>query len=253
MPESPIEYSTGVARYLSLMYPPQPDPQRLGFFTLLRPQAQRFVDVGAGDGALAFDLANAGRNVTAVEPDDEMRTVLMTRLGAAPALQPFFTVVPWAQPLMETGYTYSVVTCMAVLHHLLEHRHRMELLRALRRLCEPGGAVVIEEPVASSGRSVQPKTLLKELSVGDAVLRHASEREPLDPDTWVTRWTFETLVAGRVAEEVTHEYRWKAHPLQHLLAEVEAAGLKLQALHRDFAGTQFRETADTSVIMVLAP
>lgn len=251
MPRRDDLYSGGAAPYLSLMYPAAASPDRLRFLTSVLRGADRFVDIGAGDGTLALSLARAGHRVTAVEPDSEMRTILTTRLAACPDLVSKVTVAATADALVRVGASYPVVSCQFVLHHMDEQEERLSLLRSLSTLCEPGGFVVVEEPTAASARSAQGKKIVKEQQVGDSMLVHTSERYPLDRDTWITEWRFQTLIQGRVIDEAEQKFCWKAYTSDRLTAEARAVGLQVHALYRDFDNNPFRPGVDQSVVMVL--
>ena len=95
-------------------------------------QARRVIDVGAGGGTFAVPVSQAGFDVTALEPDDGLRSSLAT-LGLRVATST--TELPAAS--FEYAYT------MNVLEHIADD---VATLRDVRRSLEPGAPLLIYVP-----------------------------------------------------------------------------------------------------------
>jgi SAM-dependent methyltransferase len=94
--------------------------------------AKRVIDFGAGSGTFAIPCAAAGFDVTAVEPDDRLRTML-----AAARIRAVADVAALPDQGFEFAYTLNV----------LEHiEDDVEALRALRAKLAPQGSLFIYVP-----------------------------------------------------------------------------------------------------------
>ncbi len=141
----------------STLYPPfeQTDTpaqrgarQALSLFTLQRARlvesvsaGRRLLDYGAGAGQFARFMAGRGFDVVGLEPYSLGRTLEEPSLKLVRA--------PLAEVKASLG-TFDVIT----LWHVLEHLERpLPLLRELRELLRPGGALVVSVPNFASWQS----------------------------------------------------------------------------------------------------
>jgi SAM-dependent methyltransferase len=94
--------------------------------------AKRVIDFGAGSGTFAVPCAAAGLNVTAIEPDDRLRAVLIQQgVRAAPTVD--------ALPDRAFEYAYT----LNVLEHIQDD---VAALRALRLKLVTGGRLFVYVP-----------------------------------------------------------------------------------------------------------
>jgi SAM-dependent methyltransferase len=94
--------------------------------------AQRAIDFGAGSGTFAIPCTAAGIDVTAVEPDDELRTML---IGAG------VRAVADVAMLSDAAFPYAYT--LNVLEHIAAD---VDALRALRAKLVPGGRLFVYVP-----------------------------------------------------------------------------------------------------------
>jgi SAM-dependent methyltransferase len=93
----------------------------------------RLLDVGAGTGRLSAPLLQAGYDVVAVEPLDEMRAILAAHIGAERAL------AGRAEALPLDGASVDGAVCSDAWHWFDGPRAADELARVVK----PGGGVVV--------------------------------------------------------------------------------------------------------------
>lgn len=94
--------------------------------------ARRVIDFGAGSGTFAIPCAAAGFDVTAVEPDDRLRALVISAGIAA---------VPDVEALPNDAFQYAYT--LNVLEHIDAD---VEALRALRAKLVPGGRLFVYVP-----------------------------------------------------------------------------------------------------------
>lgn len=100
----------------------------------------RVLDVGAGTGALAKQLADAGFDVSCTSWDGRVRAAL-----------PVFTVdldVPFGTETV--GGSYDLVCCLEVIEHV---ENPSALIRSLREIVKPGGRVIVSTPNVESAQA----------------------------------------------------------------------------------------------------
>lgn len=94
--------------------------------------AKRMIDFGAGSGTFAIPLSNAGFDVSAVEPDEPLRTLL-----AASGIRGVADTAALPDAAFPYAYTLNV------LEHITDD---VDALRSLRRKLTPGGGLFVYVP-----------------------------------------------------------------------------------------------------------
>lgn len=103
----------------------------------LRP-GMTLVDVGAGNGRLARELA-AGVNYIGIEPSSTLRAAAEELLRDCPGTRMLSGALP-CLPLKDG--VADVVACIAVLHHLTRDEREVAV-HELARILKPGGTLVL--------------------------------------------------------------------------------------------------------------
>lgn len=117
------------------------------------------IDIGAGTGQLAVQLAHNGVTVVALEPNDAMRSVLLGRLAIDPDARRHVTVLPFAGeddwtpagPAMPPTRSVDVAVLHGVIHMLDPTRRHRTFENAARRLRDNGVLLITgvsDTPVA---------------------------------------------------------------------------------------------------------
>jgi SAM-dependent methyltransferase len=122
--------------------------------------AATVADVGSGTGMLSRTLLQAGLNVIAVEPNDEMRAVAERNLAAHAG---FTSVAAYSDATSLPNHSVDLITVGRALHWLPAASTREEFLRIVK----PGGSLAI---LATS--------------YGDCELRDATRAIQLEANGW---------------------------------------------------------------------
>jgi SAM-dependent methyltransferase len=206
-----MSYSQGIARFLDLVAAPPTEPDQTAFLAPLCPAGSSVLDIGAGIGRTVFVLAERGVNVTAVEPDAEMYSVLLSRLALRPELHARVTPVP-KRAGFALDRAFDCVCCFAVVH-LLRPDERSDLLAYAWQHVQPGGKLVFEFPVASPTRVAKPSELVAARKLGESTVEFHSAMEPAERGWWYTHWLFRTTLGGKTMDEVRRTFHW--YPMRH--------------------------------------
>ena len=241
-----MAYSQGVAPFYDLFAPRGDDESE--FLGTLLETASRVLDIGAGAGNTAFELAAGGHDVTALEPDPEMFTVLLSRLALRPELHSRVAPVPAAAGF-SFGAVFDLAFSFAVLH-LLGETDRLQLAQYAASQVRTGGKVVLEIPVASTARKPFASKLDGECRLGELVYQRHSAMQPADDGWWHTLWHFTIQLKGRVIHEVSRTFHW--FPMQPVdaLEFVQRAGLAVTDTFGGFSREPFSPGDSRSLIVV---
>lgn len=97
----------------------------------------KVLDVGCGTGVLASRLANAGYDVTGVDPSSGMLDVLRERDPSVTAVRGSGTQLPFDDD------SFDLVLCVAVMHHIADPADVRKTLTEMVRVSRPDGRVLI--------------------------------------------------------------------------------------------------------------
>ncbi len=97
----------------------------------------RALDVGCGTGVLAQRLADAGYEMTGVDPSAGMLDVLRARAAQVRAVQGSGPALPFASD------SFELVLTVAVMHHIADPADIRRTLSEMVRVVRPGGSILI--------------------------------------------------------------------------------------------------------------
>jgi len=187
------------------------------------------LEIGAGTGRVALDLARRGHHVTAVELDPELADELRRRAAGLPIdiMCADITQEPWA------GAYALVIAPMQVIQVLGGERRRLAMFRNARDLLAPRGSVVVAfvdtvaEATFGAGELRQEETLV--LDEATYTSRAVSVR--------FSRRAIQIVRDRRSRDPAGGEQRSRSHealqvlPRAQVIAEAARAGLELSDVH----------------------
>ncbi len=95
------------------------------------------LDVGCGTGVLATRLAQAGYQMSGIDPSDGMLDVLRARMPEIEAVQASGTEIPFEDD------SFDLVLTVAVMHHIADPGDVRRTLIEMVRVARPGGRVLV--------------------------------------------------------------------------------------------------------------
>ncbi|HRV61117.1 MAG: methyltransferase domain-containing protein [Solirubrobacterales bacterium] len=131
----------------------------------------KVLDVGCGTGVVAGRLAEAGYEVTGVDPSAGMLRYVEEHAPGVTAIEGSATDLPF-----EDG-TFDLTMCVAVLHHIIEPEAVHQSLVEMVRVTKPGGLVLVWD---HNPRNPYWKNLMARVPQDDGTERLIPEAEILD-------------------------------------------------------------------------
>lgn len=227
-----MSYSNGIAQYYDFfgtVWGQADDAAR--FLVDLLPPHSSVLEIGAGVGVTAAALAAAGFDVTALEPDPGMYSVMLSRLALRADLERNLTPVPKA-----AGYPmprrFEACVCFSVLH-LLDPSERASLVSYARQATRPGGQVIVEIPTTSPKRVPRPWDLVAHRQFGEMRYEHHAATEALTDGSWHTHWKFLAMHRDQLLEETSKTFHWRPLSLEESDELLRSHRIHIEA---EFAG-----------------
>lgn len=210
-------------------------------------RAGRVLEIGAGTGRVAIELASEGVHVYCVEPSIAMRSALLTKAAQRPEVHPFLTVLPAEGADFDLGRKVPLAYAAGVLQHFLTDEEMLAMLRNVYRHLEPGGFFLFDA-MGAQGPEDAPSTLMGEQRIGKVLYRKTFETRVLSPDYYKFDTLYETFHAGRLVERSEGysigRYVWRE--AMHSL--LEKAGFEVSAEVVAYDGGPFTGREDRVVI-----
>jgi SAM-dependent methyltransferase len=233
-----MSYSNGIAHYYDFFGTAwgQIDDGAKFLIEFLPPQSS-VLEIGAGVGVTAAALAAAGLDVTALEPDPGMYSVMLSRLALRHDLERNLTPIPKAAgyPILQR---FDACVCFSVLH-LLDPSERGALVSYARQATRPGGQLVLEIPAASPKRLPRPWGLIAHRQFGEMRYEHHTATEALPDGSWYTHWRFLALHRDLLLDETSQTFHWRPLSLHDSDKLLRSNKIDVEAEYADFDKSPF--------------
>jgi len=209
VPDSP--YSAGLARFFIAIADGARAQKSFEYLQGLLSPGAAVLEIGAGLGQLAQRLAIAGQPVWALEPDADMRTVLLAQWQQlAPEAQARLTPLPWVAGAGTPDLPESVQLASAFsLLHLLAPAEQQALLAWAWRQLAPGGRLLLELPVRSAQRQAGDWQLYTERTLGASRLHMETRLQGSDAAGWCTHWRFAQCLGEQLLDQAERSWHWR--------------------------------------------
>ena len=247
-----MRYSNGIAPYYDFfgsVWGQKDDAAR--FLIDLVPPQSSVLEIGAGVGVTAAALAAAGLEVTALEPDPEMYSVMLSRLALYPDLESKLTPIP-----RGAGYPVSKLfdscACFSVLH-LLDPKERAALVSYAYDAIRPGGQLVLEIPVVSAKRLPRPWKLFAHRQFGEMRYEHHGASEALPDGSWHTHWKFRVMHRDLLLDESSQTFHWRPLSLKDSDELLRSHQIGIEAEYAGFDKSPFQPNESCVRLVVGRP
>lgn len=182
-------------------YKLRPDRLDVRFHLDYARDAKRALEVGAGTGRIALELAAQGVHVYCVEPSAAMRSALLVKIAQRPEVHPFITVLPAEGADFDLGQKVSLAYAVGVMQHFLTDEEMLAMLRNVQRHLEPDGLFLFDAMGAQEPKDVPP-TQIGEEQVGEMLYRSTYDMRMLSPDYYRFAISYETFCGDRLVESI---------------------------------------------------
>jgi SAM-dependent methyltransferase len=172
----------------------------VGFFMHYALQVNEVVDVGAGTGRLAVAMAEAGVEVSCVEPSPAMRGELMRNLDARPELRSLISINDGDAISFSLGKVFPAVFMSRSFDHLLDSRERLGALANIWRHLETGGWLILDTGVGLM--KDHPLALAGEAVAGETTYKRYVEQKVIPGQIMEVRLVFEAHRGGELVERI---------------------------------------------------
>lgn len=154
-------------------------------------KSQTLIDVGAGNGEIAFRFARLGYKVHCLEPSRSMNAILLERLAHQSDLHLKVSAYPCLVEDLKESLQANFAYASSVFSHL-SFDARLSLMRSLKSHLLKNGLFVFNGVRQIGNRTDKPFTLLAEKKIGDVTYRHFDSAEQIRFDKRKVNWRFET-------------------------------------------------------------
>ncbi len=148
------------------------------------------LDIGAGNGEIAFELAKVSQVVHCLEPSFSMHSILVDRLNHKPGLHKKISVYPNKIEDIRSPINADTAYASSVLSHL-NFDEKLSLMKAVRKNLKPQGIFIFNLVRQVEARPDKPLTLIGEKTIGEVTYRHYDSSQQMGSNKKKVTWKFE--------------------------------------------------------------
>jgi SAM-dependent methyltransferase len=220
-----VDGYAAAAQYYDLLHGERSAAQVRALLTAAHAEIRTgIVDLGAGTGAVLAEAAREAPDVpiVAVEPSLGMRTALLTRLAADPALRARTTVLPETDERLDLTGVADLALCLDT-SPAFPPPYRPDIWARVHAALVPGGLFLLDEPHLTE--PVAQETIeLARTEIGTLTVIGTVRGEPAGQrQWWEYRYTLLDAEGEVVADDATEFYTWPVGT-EELRAELTDAG-----------------------------
>ncbi len=207
--------------------------KRAEFIDSFQPNEGSIIDVGAGNGEIAFHLASMGYRLFCFEPSPSMSSILIERVARKRQGTDRISVFPLRVEELENALGADLAFASSVFSHL-STEERKSLLRGLWRHLKPGGLFIFNCVQLFAGCFDKPLTKIGERVLGGVCYRHFDSARQTDELTRKVTWKFEIEYQGQVLKEHTEDFYLRMDLEEDIRSLLEAEGFRVRNFLRSF-------------------
>jgi SAM-dependent methyltransferase len=201
------------------------------------------LELGCGSGRVCLDLAKAGYPVYGLDNDPAMLAVLRARAAGAPAAGLKVVQADMTAFRLAQRFPFVIVPCNTF--SLLDGPGRQAALACITEHLAPGGrfAAVLPNPASLAALPRRGRPEVEDL------FPHPQDGRPVrvssafrrTADAFHLAWHYDHQQADGSYRRLTSKTRHALTPLADSLAELERAGLGVEALYGDFDRSPYQD------------
>jgi len=194
--------------------------------SFLKNKSSLIVDVGAGTGQMAFELADEGYNVACFEPSVSMHALLLDRLRTRKDLHNQVSAFPCHLENVEYHLNADAVCAFSVFSHVSREK-RLSMLKGAHYHLKLGGLLVFNCVQFVSARQDQPLALMNEKKIGKVTYRHFASSSGISKDQRLVTFKFEVEHGSQMIRKYEEEFTLSLDTKEQIENLLTEAGFQL--------------------------
>lgn len=196
------------AQFYDLFVPDRTDPSdpSITFFLHYALRAGNALDLGAGTGRIALNLAKNRIPVVAIEPSYNMRSACLVKAAQLPSVHPYFTLLAGSAESFSLQQQFSLIYASGVSMHWVDTPTWQAVLsRVNAHLSEDGlfilDGIVDQQPLAED----EPMQVVSSRHIGEVLYQTSFGGTWLDDTTYRFSVQYDVVHNGEIVEQF-HEH-----------------------------------------------
>jgi hypothetical protein len=211
--------------------------RRCEFITsLLENQPARIIDMSAGVGDIAFNLAAAGHYVTCFEPCGPMFSTLLDRFKGRREIRHLVSIFPNRIDDFAVQLDADLAVASNVFSHM-DDADKRSWMRAVHAQLRAGGKFVFNCVQETPLRPVQPFSEISKKVFGETAIRHFASSTPVEDGAKQSiRFEYRMEFRGKTVCTVADDFTLYMDTPESMTADMEEAGFRDVRLFGSYEG-----------------
>ena len=199
---------------------------------LCRPEA-RLLDLGAGTGKVAINLAQKGHRVFCVETSPSMQSVFLTKLNGL-NLDSQISLYPLDISQLQLSAPVDLAFAFDFFLLLRSDEERSRTLGKIAAMICSGGKFVANFVPANPARANRPLSESSRRSIGDIEYIHRIASEQIEPSMRKVTWVFESLYRQAPLSKFTEDFVIRQDTIEALEPMLKRHGFIIENVYGGF-------------------
>lgn len=223
--------------------------KRVAFISkYLKNKNSLLIDIGAGTGEMAFELADEGYSVSCFEPSASMHAILLDRLRNRKDLHSQISVFPCFLETVERPLAADTAYAFSVFSHV-SHEKRLSMLKGVYYHLKLGGLLMFNCVQHVPGRVDQPLAMVNEKKLGKLNYRHFAASKGIDKDHREVTFQFEVAHGDQVLKKYEDKFTLSLDTKQGIEELLKSAGFRMAECYSDTDSTPYSEHSPGFIVV----
>ncbi len=192
----------------------------------LKNKSSSLIDIGAGTGETAFELADEGFSVSCFEPSASMHALLLDRVRSRKDLHNQVSVFPCYLENVERPLAADAAYAFSVFSHV-SHEKRMSMLKGVYYHLKLGGLFIFNCVQYVPQRLDQPLAMVNEKRLGKLTYRHFAASEGVSQSERQITFQFEVDHGDQVLKRYQDQFTLRLDTKEGVEQLLKDAGFRM--------------------------
>lgn len=219
-------------------------------------EGEPILEVGCGTGRVLLYLAQAGYQITGIDPSAEMLDVARRKLKSLPHLADKVTLIEAEIQKFDGGQFPLILLTYNMLMHFTRQEAQIGVLKKLASHLTDDGLMVIHLPNTSEHYTVEDEEnlVLERMftmpDTGNLVMQHSIRSLDRVGQRLNVSWVYDEITEGNILRRTVASQELRYIFPAELTLMLQLCGLQAETWYGDYEGGEFEDGCEQMIVLV---